>query len=58
MSNSNEMLTSVFPALDKSKAGTITSVCNIISAVLAPFFGILIDKIGARLFIITILIVL
>ena len=49
MANSNEMLTSVFTKLDKSKAGTITSICNIISAVLTPFIGLLIDKVGARL---------
>ena len=48
MSNSNDMLTSVFPALDKSKAGTITSSCNIVSAVGTPFIGLLIDKIGCR----------
>lgn len=48
MSNSNEMLTSVFPALDKSKAGTITSSCNIVSAAATPFVGLLIDKIGGR----------
>lgn len=48
MSNSNEMLTSVFPALNKSKAGTITSACNIVSAVGTPFIGLLIDKVGGR----------
>ena len=42
------MLTSVFHGLDKSKAGTITSTCNIVSACLTPFIGLLIDKIGAR----------
>ena len=50
MSNSNDMLTSVFPVLDKSKAGTITSTCNIVSAVGTPFVGLLIDKVGGRQF--------
>lgn len=42
------MLTSIFHGLNKSKAGTITSSCNIVSAVGTPFIGLLIDKIGGR----------